>query len=126
MGLLYWLASTRFGHFLLGWIFIHMSFILPVDRLAETETLIAFHHPKPAYPFHVVIIPKASYTSLEDLPPADTAFLSDLYATVQKLVKENDLSSTGYRLIVNGGKYQDFPYLHFHLISETGERSSLP
>ena len=24
----------------------------------------------------------------------------------------------GYRLIVNGGEYQDFPHLHFHLISE--------
>jgi len=23
-----------------------------------------------------------------------------------------------YRLIVNGGKYQDFPHLHFHLISD--------
>jgi hypothetical protein len=22
------------------------------------------------------------------------------------------------RFIVNGGKYQDFPYLHFHLISD--------
>jgi len=47
-----------------------IPFILPVDRLRETATLLAFCHPTPAY-----------------------------------------------RLIVNGGEYQDFPYLHFHLVS---------
>jgi histidine triad (HIT) family protein len=118
MRLFYWFARTRLGCFLVSWIFNHMSFILPVDRLAETGTLLAFRHPKPAYPFHVVIVPKASYASLEDLPPGDTAFLSDLYATTQSVVKRFDLSKSGYRLIVNGGKHQDFPYLHFHLISE--------
>jgi diadenosine tetraphosphate (Ap4A) HIT family hydrolase len=25
-----------------------------------------------------------------------------------------------YRLIVNGGEYQDFPHLHFHLVSDVG------
>ena len=94
-----------------------MSFILPVDRLAETETLIAFFHPQPAYRFHVVIVPKASYPTLEDLPPTDSAFLGDLFATTQSLVKRFDLNEGGYRLIVNGGTYQDFPHLHFHLVS---------
>jgi diadenosine tetraphosphate (Ap4A) HIT family hydrolase len=37
---------------------------------------------------------------------------------VQSLVEENQLSA--YRLIVNGGEYQDFPQLHFHLISDLG------
>ena len=101
-----------------GFIFGHMSQLLPVDRLAETGTLIAFRHPQPAYPFHVLIVPKKQVASLEALDPADSLFLTDLYATVQKLVKQFDLGVDGYRLIVNGGKFQDFPQLHFHLISE--------
>ncbi len=44
----------------------------------------------------------------------------DLSSTVQSLVAAYHL--TTYRLIVNGGAYQEFPLLHFHLISE----SSLP
>ena len=48
----------------------------------------------------------------------DTAFLTDLYTTVQNLVDEFQLPA--YRLIVNGGEVQDFPQLHFHLISEVG------
>lgn len=112
------LARMRPGRFATGWIFAHMSQLLPVDRLAETGTLIAFRHPQPAYPFHVLIVPKKQVDSLEALDPSDSAFLSDLYATVQSLVKQFDLGANGYRLIVNGGKFQDFPQLHFHLISD--------
>jgi histidine triad (HIT) family protein len=110
---------------LIGWIFAHMSFAIPVKRLRETNTLIAFHHPKPAYPFHVLLVPKKSVASLKDLDTADTSFFTDLYSIVQNLVDEFRLPA--YRLIVNGGEYQDFPQLHFHLISdvETGSRPSV-
>jgi histidine triad (HIT) family protein len=101
---------------LIGWIFAHMSFAIPVKRLHETETLMAFHHPKPAYPFHVLLVPKKALISLKEFDPTDTAFLTDLYSTVQTLVNEFQLPA--YRLIVNGGEYQDFPQLHFHLISD--------
>jgi histidine triad (HIT) family protein len=100
---------------LFGWIFAHMSFAIPIKRLRETETLLAFHHPKPSYPFHVLLLPKKAVVSLNEFDSTDTAFLTDLYSTVQNLVDEFELSA--YRLIVNGGEYQDFPQLHFHLVS---------
>lgn len=93
-----------------------MSFAIPVQRLHETNTLMAFHHPKPAYPFHVLLVPKRAIASIQELDPTDTSFLTDLYSTVQRLVDEFDLPA--YRLIVNGGEYQDFPQLHFHLVSD--------
>jgi histidine triad (HIT) family protein len=101
---------------LIGWMFAHMSFAIPVTRLRETETLLAFYHPKPSYPFHVLLVPKKTVPSLKEFDSADTAFLSDLYFTVQNIVKEYKLPA--YRLILNGGEYQDFPQLHFHLISD--------
>ena len=106
---------------LIGWIFAHMSFAIPVKRLRETNTLIAFHHPKPSYPFHILLVPKKAVVSLKDLDITDTSFLTDLYSTVQILVDEFQLPS--YRLIVNGGEVQDFPQLHFHLISDVGTGS---
>jgi histidine triad (HIT) family protein len=108
--------SYRLGGFLAGWIFAHMSFIIPAKRLRKTDTLLAFHHPKPSHPFHVILVPKKAIRSFGDLEPAD-AFLADLVRTVQSLVTEYHL--TAYRLIVNGGEYQDFPQLHFHLVSES-------
>lgn len=82
----------------------------------------AFYHPKPSYGFHVLLLPKKAVVSLKELDPNDCAFLQDLYSTVQNLVEEYHLS--GYRLIVNGGEYQDFPQLHFHLISDV-QRSNV-
>lgn len=102
----------------IGWIFAHMSFAIPVKRLHETETLMAFHHPKPAYPFHVLLVPKKAILSLKEFDTTDAAFLTDLYSTVQQLVNEFRLPA--YRLIVNGGEFQDFPQLHFHLVADVG------
>ncbi len=93
-----------------------MSFLIPAARLRETSNLLAFHHPSPSYKFHVLIVPKREVPSLAQLDSQDTAFLTDLYSTVQSLVDEFHLQA--YRLIVNGGEYQDFPHLHFHLISD--------
>lgn len=109
------LVSTMAGRKLVGWIFANMSFAIPLERLRETESLLAFQHPKPSYPFHVVLVPKQAIPGLMELKPS-SAFLPDLIATVQSIVTELQLPA--YRLIMNGGDYQDFPYLHFHLISE--------
>lgn len=104
--------------------FEHMSFALPVKRLRETETLLAFYHPKPAYKFHVLLVPKKAVASLKEFDSKDPTFLTDLYTTVQSLVDEFQLPA--YRLIVNGGAYQDFPQLHFHLVSEVeGQKSKV-
>lgn len=96
-----------------------MSFAIPVNRLRETETLIAFRHPRPSYPLHILIVPKKALTSPADLKPEDAEFLVDLFATVGSLVSEYELETPGYRLIANGGSFQNVPQLHFHLISGT-------
>ena len=98
-----------------------MTFAIPVQRLRETSSLLAFRHPQPAYTFHVLLVPKKAVASLSELDVSDTTFLSDLFQNVQSLVAEFQLSA--YRLVVNGGEYQDFPQLHFHLISEAGAGS---
>ena len=101
-----------------------MSFLIPVARLRETSSLIAFQHPSPSYKFHVLIVPKREVDSLAQFDSTDTAFLTDLYSTVQSLVDEFQLKA--YRLIVNGGEYQVFPHLHFHLISDfSGQKSKV-
>jgi histidine triad (HIT) family protein len=107
----------------IGWGFAHADFLLPVDRLRETPNLLAFHHPHPSYPFHVIIVPRRAIASFADLDPADS-FLAELVAVVHFLVEEFHLPP--YRLIVNGGEYQEFPHLHFHLISDVGATHASP
>jgi histidine triad (HIT) family protein len=116
--MLFRLARSRFARAFIGWIFAYMSFVIPVHRLRETKTLLAFYHPSPSYPFHVLIVPKRAVANLMELQSSDADFMVDLFSTVQSLVKEFELEARGYRLISNGGEYQDVPLLHFHLISD--------
>ena len=117
---LFTVARSPAGRWLVGWLFTHMSFLLPVERLRETATLVAFWHPRPAYHWHVLLVPKRALPSLTHLAADDADFMVDLFQTVQSLVQEYGLEAAGYRLIANGGPYQDIPHLHFHLISEAG------
>ena len=112
------LARTRIARWSVGWVFTHMSFAIPVKRLRETSTLLAFHHPQPSHSFHVLLVPKRPFSNLLDVPQNATDFLQDLLTTVQSLVSEYHLEDSGYRLITNGGAYQDVPQLHFHLIAD--------
>jgi histidine triad (HIT) family protein len=112
------LARTHLAGRVLREMFAHMSFAIPVRRLRETPTLLAFYHPSPSYPVHILLVPRRSYASLLELSPEDSEFQRDLFAVVQDLVRELGLESRGYRLVANGGAFQDAPILHFHLIAE--------
>ncbi|MCB9419170.1 MAG: HIT domain-containing protein [Ardenticatenaceae bacterium] len=114
---LFKLARSSLVGWIVGWLFAHMSFVIPVDRLRETETLIVFHHPKPSHPVHILLVPKRQLPNLLAIDPAEADFFADLYRIVQELVVELALEKPGYTLLVNGGAYQDVPQLHFHLIS---------
>lgn len=114
----YRLSRTPPGSALAAWLFRTMNFALPLEHLHETDSLLAFYHPKPTYPFHVLLVPKRKITSLETLSTEDSPFLTDVFATIQILVCRFNLEKIGYRLIVNGGKYQEFGLIHFHLISD--------
>lgn len=111
------LARSRWLGWLVGQIITHMSFLLPVDRLHETTNVLAFYHPQPSYPFHVLLVPKRPLASLSTVTAHDTDFLLELFQVVQSLVEEFKLEEKGYRLVCNGGRNQDVPHLHFHLIA---------
>jgi histidine triad (HIT) family protein len=113
------LLRSRLANTLIPWLLAHMSILIPLHRLRETDTLMAFHHPQPSYPLHILIVPKRSLAGLQELTLADQEILFEIFQTVQSLVAEFNLEAAGYRVIVNGGKDQDIPLLHFHLISDS-------
>lgn len=115
------IAKTWIGGLLLHWIIAFFSFVIPGEKLIETDSLVAFHHPSPSYPLHILIMPKARYKSLNDLPSDDHVFESGLFVSVNELVQRFNLESCGYRLITNGGSAQEVDHLHFHLISDDYE-----
>lgn len=124
------IARSRLGHWSVGLIMEYLSKLLPVDRLYETSLLLAFRHPRPEYPVHVLIVPKKAIRNFIQLidhqEEFKSQFMVDLLHCVRQLVIDLDLEQRGYRLIVNGGQYQDVPELHFHLISGSESYKAKP
>lgn len=115
--LLFLLARSKGARRLTGWVFANMSFALPVDRLYESQTIIAFFHPRPSYAVHILIVPRREIASPAELTEMDASLLGEVFALVSRLVREMNLQQQGYRVITNGGPFQSLPQLHFHLIS---------
>lgn len=112
------IARSSLGKALVGLTFAHLSFVLPVRRIRETTALIAFHHPKPAYRVHILIVPKRIIPGLEALDEFGGGLLPEIFQMAGHLIQELELEGAGAQLIVNGGKYQDVPQLHFHLVCD--------
>jgi len=115
--LLFSVARSRIGETIARFGFARLPGALPVQRLAETERVIAFYHPRPSYPVHVLLVPKRAVKSLMHLRADELAITADVVTLAQRLVRELGLQG-GYRLIVNGGRFQDVGQLHFHLIGD--------
>ncbi|MBA4375557.1 MAG: histidine triad nucleotide-binding protein [Anaerolinea sp.] len=77
----------------------------------------AFAHPNPSYPIHILIIPKRRIANWLALPVDDPTLYSEYIVMTQGMIRDFCLEETGYRLITNGGKYQIFPHLHIHLVA---------
>ena len=59
---------------------------LPVEIVFETDLVMAFHHTRPYWEQHVVIIPKAHIESLSTYPN-EAALNHDLFAAMQFVTK---------------------------------------
>ncbi len=106
---------------LIRFLFKHMQSFLPVDRLAENEDWVAFHHPQPEYPLHILILPKSGIAALSAAPDGRSALYASLFDLVKILLLRFELESLGYRLITNGGPNQTIPQWHWHLVSDGWE-----
>jgi len=86
-------------------------------KISETESLICFYHLQPDYPIHILLVPRKDIRNLSQFDTGEGEFSRDLFVTLRELIEDLNLEERGYRLIVNEGEYQEFPQLHFHLIS---------
>lgn len=89
----------------------------PVEVVRETERVLAYHHTRPFWPVHVVVIPKQHVPSLVDLGDADEGLLADLLAVVREVAAEVEATHGAARVLTNLGRYQDSKHLHFHVNS---------
>jgi len=85
----------------------------PVGKVLETENVLAFHHTRPFWPVHIVVIPKIHVGSLLTLD--DNELLIELIEVVKKIAATVVEEHGAARVLTNLGEYQDSKHLHFHV-----------
>ena len=88
---------------------------VPIDVVAETDTVLAFHHVFRTWDTHIVVIPKRHVRSLADVD--DAGLLMELFQVVVDIIRDQRFSETNYKVITNGGSYQSNQHLHIHVVS---------
>ena len=86
-----------------------------VRRVRETERVLAYHHTRPFWPVHLVVIPKVHVPSLIELGEEGAALLPELLDVVRDVAAEVMREHGAARVLTNLGRYQDSKHLHFHV-----------
>jgi histidine triad (HIT) family protein len=87
----------------------------PVDKVFESDTVLAYHHTRPFWPVHIVVIPKVHVGSL--LTIDDNKLLIELLDAVKSVASKVVDEHGAARVLTNLGRYQDSKHLHFHVLS---------
>ena len=87
---------------------------MPVEKVLETENVLAYHHTRPFWPVHIVVVPKQHVDSLLTVGDELLIELMDVAKKVAQTVLEEYGAA---RVITNLGEYQDSKHLHFHVVS---------
>ena len=86
----------------------------PVEKVLETDNVLAFRHTRPFWETHIVVVPKQHVDSLLTV---ENELLIELM-NVAKQVATKVLADKGaVRVLTNLGEYQDSKHLHFHVYS---------
>ncbi len=89
---------------------------LPAKILFESDSVVVFPDINPSADVHILIVPKKHIGGIQDIKAEHGALLMEIYQVVNKLVEEFNLKNDLYRVVMNGGKAQHVPHLHFHLL----------
>lgn len=86
-----------------------------VTVVRETDNVLAYHHTRPFWPVHIVVIPRRHISSLLTLEESDDQLLLELLRVVREVAKDVLAEHGACRVLTNLGKYQDSKHLHWHV-----------
>ena len=89
----------------------------PVEKVFETDNVLAYRHTRPFWKTHIVVVPKRHVSSLLALDKPDDALLLELFEVIKKVAAEVMAATGAVRVLTNLGEYQDSKHLHFHVNS---------
>jgi histidine triad (HIT) family protein len=88
-----------------------------LEVVFEDEYVLAFHHTRPFWPTHIVVVPKRHLPSLTTVRHDDEDDLRALLAAVQQVARDVEEAEGAAGVLTNLGAYQDSKHLHIHVYS---------
>lgn len=87
-----------------------------INKVLETENVLAYYHTRPFYPVHIVAIPKKHISSFITLEESDNELLIELLSVIKQVASQVTVEKGAARVITNLGDYQDSKHLHWHIV----------
>lgn len=91
---------------------------IPADIVHEDDHCIAFRDISPQAPVHILVVPKKPIPRIGEAGPEDLVLLGHLMIAVGKVAKNEGLSESGFRVVMNHGLHggETVPHLHIHVL----------
>jgi histidine triad (HIT) family protein len=88
---------------------------IPASAVLRDGGVVAFLDARPVFKGHVLVVPRAHWATLSDVPAAD---LGTLFAAVQRVARavETGLGADGTFVAMNNKVSQSVPHLHVHVV----------
>ncbi len=86
---------------------------IPTDFICETDKVLAFGDIHPVADVHILVVPKDHIPRFLDVE--GNGLISEMVSVAQNLIKDKGIGGA-YKILFNGGRYQDVPHLHMHVL----------
>ncbi len=83
----------------------------------ESANVLAYHHTRPHWPVHIVVVPKKHIASFTNRGSEDDGVINEILEVVRVVAKKIEEQKGEARILTNLGRYQDSKHLHFHVSS---------
>ena len=86
-----------------------------VNVIAETDNVMAFHHTRPTWPVHIIVIPKKHFPSLLEIIDENKDILDEMFNVMREVIQQVMYQHGKCRLTTNFGEHQETKHLHWHI-----------
>lgn len=96
---------------------VAIPFSAQLNVVHDDERVLAFHHTRPFWETHIVVVPKRHIASLTSATSSDEQDMRALFSAVQRVARGVETAKGAAAVLTNLGVYQDSKHLHVHVHS---------
>ena len=95
---------------------------MPATVVYKDEQVTAFRDINPVAPTHILVVPNKHIPSTNDVSGQDEQLLGHMLTVIKPIADIEEITDSGYRLIVNTGPDANQVVFHLHLHIIGGQR----